>query len=118
LDRCRTLLRTSPSSQLAAAEGSQFRSLIFLSPVFDTAEISRRSFAEQCHGQAVFVMTGERDDRVPLDYVSGNIAEMARAGVAARLKTVSDADHFLVFSHRALVIDSLDAWLQENFGGK
>ena len=105
-------------SQLAGAEGSQFRSLIFLSPVFDTAEISRRSFGEQCHGQAVFVMTGERDDRMPLDYVGGNIAEMARADVAARLRTVSDADHFLVFSHRALVIDSLDAWLQENSGGK
>ena len=105
-------------SQLAAAEGSQFRSLIFLSPVFDTAEIRRRSFVEQCHGQAVFVMTGERDDRVPLDSVGDNIAEMARAGVAARLRTVSDADHFLIFSHRALVVDSLGDWLQENSGGK
>lgn len=104
-------------SQLARAEGSQFRSLFFLSPVFDTVEISRRSFGEQCHGKAVFVMTGERDDRVPLDYVSDNVAEMARAGVAARLSTVSDADHFLFFSQPALVVDSLEAWLQENSGG-
>ena len=63
-------------------------------------------------------MTGERDDRVPLDYVGDNIAEMARAGVAACLQTVSNADHFLIFSHRALVVDSLSAWLLENSGGK
>ena len=54
---------------------------------------------------------------VTLGYISDNIAEMARAGVAARLQTVSDFDHFLVFSHRALAIDSLAAWLQEDSGG-
>jgi pimeloyl-ACP methyl ester carboxylesterase len=101
---------------LAGAEGSQFRSLIFLSPVFDTAQIGGRSFAEQCRGRAVLVLTGESDDRVPLRYVEENVAEMTRAGVHARLKSVAEADHFLFFSRRELVIDILESWVQENRG--
>ena len=101
-------------SQLAAARGSQFRSLIFLSPVFDERQISGSSFAQQCRGRSVLVLTGEADDRVPLGYVEENVAAMTRAGAGAHLTAVAAADHFLFFSHRELVINALESWLQES----
>lgn len=101
-------------SQLAAAEGSRFRSLVFLSPVFDVAQIGASSFGQQCRDRPVFVLTGEIDDRVPLSYVEENVTAMNRVGVRPRLQAVSKADHFLVFSHQALVVDALVSWLQEH----
>ena len=101
-------------SQLAAAEGTRFRSLIYLSPVFDAEQVSRTTFVENCRGRPVLVLTGKEDDRVPLSYVMENVAALTRTGVDVRLKTVAGADHFLVFSHRDLVIDTLASWLREN----
>lgn len=103
-------------SQLAAIQGSQFRSLIFCSPVFDDAQITGTSFAKQCGGQAVLVLTGAADDRVPLRYVEGNVAAMTQAGAQVRSTVVADADHFLVFTHRGLVITALASWLQDGRG--
>jgi len=100
-------------SQLAASQGSRFRSLIFLSPVFDDAQIGGSSFAKQCRGRAVLVLTGKSDDRVPLPYVQEDVAAMTEAGADVHLTAVAGADHFLFFTHRELVIATLDSWLRD-----
>ena len=98
-------------SQLAALQGSQFESMIFLSPVFDTPALRSASFATQCRDQRVLVLTGARDDRVPLDYVEANAAFMTRTGVRVQMQTVESADHFLIFSHREQLVRTLAEWL-------
>lgn len=97
-------------SQLAALQGSQFASLIFLSPVFDPTEIQSGSFTVQCRGRRVLVLTGATDDRVPLSYVEENAALLKRSGAQVTSKTFNDADHFLIFSHRTQFLQVLEEW--------
>jgi pimeloyl-ACP methyl ester carboxylesterase len=101
-------------SQLAGTAGARFRTFVFLSPVFDAAAIQTTAFAEQCRERPIFVYTGRNDDRVPLRYVEQSAAEMTQAGARVTVESVDGADHFLVFSHRVLVLDRLDQWLREN----
>ena len=97
-------------SQLASSQGSQFASMVFLSPVFANEEIRSVSFAEQCRGRRVLVVTGSADDRVPLSYVEENAARMTRTGVKVKLKTFDGAGHFLLFSHRVQLMQVLEEW--------
>jgi predicted esterase len=99
-------------SQLAATQGSQFASSTLLSPVFATSKIRSGSFADQNKGRRVLVVTGGRDDRVPLDYVEENVASMKRAGAQVTLRSFDDADHFLMFSHRDQLLPILEAWFR------
>jgi pimeloyl-ACP methyl ester carboxylesterase len=103
-------------SQLAGLEGSQFRSMIFLSPVFDAGEIRGPSFAAQCRDLPVLVLTGGLDDRVPLRWVEANVEDMAQAGARVHLESIPDADHFLFFSHRKQVVDVMESWLRAHRG--
>jgi len=98
-------------SQLAAMQGAQFATAIFLSPVFDEPEIASRAFAEQCRKRPMLVITGALDDRVPLASVEKNTAEMSRRGARVRQDTMPDADHFLMFSHRRQLVEVLAEWL-------
>ena len=99
-------------SQLAAFQGARFASMVFLSPVFDQAAIRSGSFAGQCRGRRVLVVTGATDDRVPLSYVEENATRMKRAGAQVTLKIFDEADHFLVFSHRAPLFLDLEEWFR------
>ena len=99
-------------SRLVTRQGSEFASIIFLSPVFDTTEIRSNSFAAQCRGRRVLVVTGSNDDRIPLSYVEENAARIKRTGAQVTLKTFDGADHFLIFSHRAKLLQVLEEWLR------
>ncbi len=99
-------------SRLAASQGSQFASVVFLSPVFATPEIRSSSFGEQCHDRRVLVVAGGRDDRIPLSYVEENAGQMTRAGAQVTLTAIDEADHFLVFSHRDQLLPVLEAWFR------
>lgn len=100
------------SSQLAGGQGSDFASMVFLSPVFDTPQVRSAAFAAQCKERRIFVVTGGRDDRVPLSYVEENVTAMKRAGARVTLHTVDSADHFLMFSHRPELLRILEEWFR------
>ena len=100
-------------SQLGRLQGSHFQSLVFISPVFDDECISSTSFADQCRNRPVLVISGGRDDRVPISYVKENVRTMALGGVSAELQTINDADHFLIFSHREQMIQFLTVRFRE-----
>jgi len=100
-------------SQLAALQGSRFKSLVFLSPVFDDHAIASASFARQCSNRPVLVLTGARDDRTPLRYVEENIRGMTRGGAKIEMQTTPEADHFLMFSHRRQLVEAMATWLKK-----
>lgn len=98
-------------SQLACNRGKKYRSLIFLSPVFDPEFLHSDSFASECKQNNVFVLTGGLDDRVPLVYVRNNALEISKVGAKVTLNVEDTAGHFLFFSHRERVLKTLEAWL-------
>lgn len=98
-------------SQLVAPRGSQFRSFIFLSPVFDEGEISSPHFASHVAGKPVLILTGALDDRVPLSYVQDSAAKLKRTGALVTLESFPNANHFLIFSEREALIAKLERWI-------
>lgn len=102
-------------SHLAASDaGRLFRSLIFLSPVCDEADLGSRNFWLHWRDKPVLIVTGEKDDRVPLPYVRTCAEIMRNAGARVDMSSYSDADHFLIFSHRDEFLEQLSAWLKRH----
>ncbi|TDU81637.1 prolyl oligopeptidase family protein [Prosthecobacter fusiformis] len=93
--------------------GEKFASLTFISPVVETGSIKDPRFIGNWQGKPVFIITGAKDDRVPLESVTYVSSVMKKNGAQVTLKTVPQADHFLLFSHRREVIAQLKEWLEE-----
>ncbi|HEV7404927.1 MAG TPA: hypothetical protein VGO11_18435 [Chthoniobacteraceae bacterium] len=98
-------------SQAGRRLGASLRSLTFLSPVFDRDAISAPEFIRQWRGRPVFVISGREDDRIPIDYVAANVAELKRGGADVTFQPVDGADHLLLFTHQALVLEALRGWI-------
>jgi pimeloyl-ACP methyl ester carboxylesterase len=98
-------------SQVGAVRGAECASLIFLSPVFDQSAIQSDAFAAHWRNRSVLVITGDRDDRVPLPYVERQVEVIKKGRTHVRLETIAPADHFLMFSHRVEVEALLTSWL-------
>lgn len=81
------------------------RSVVAVSPVLLDIPVIQRP--------PVLVITGESDDRVPLDYVRGHVAALERRRLAVTLRRYP-ADHFLFFTHRDRMIEELVGWLTGN----
>ena len=75
-----------------------------------------RSSSEQWRGRPIFVISGREDDRIPIDYVTANVAAMKRGGADVTFQPVDGADHFLLFSHHALVLQAIRKWLDAHRG--
>ena len=87
--------------------------MIWVSPVFDEAAVQSSDLATQCRGKPVLVISGERDDRVPSDYVHGNVKLLKLTGATVSERFIGPADHFLIFSHRAAMTRELATWLSQ-----
>lgn len=104
------------SRAAASDDGKRFRSVIFLSPVCDETALRTPGFARQWRGKPVLIITGETDDRVPLPYVNAAAATMRDSGASVEMSAYADADHFLLFSHRARFQEQLSGWLKLHLG--
>lgn len=100
-------------TQLAANPAVRFESMTLLSPVIDTQATHTVTFANEISMHPVLVITGARDNRVPIDYVESNVAEIKALGAQVTTHVISDADHFALFSHREKVLE----WMQAFFSG-
>lgn len=98
-------------TQLAASSGSRFRSLTWLSPVFDDGLLSEQGLTDQCRNTRLLVYSGEEDNRVPWDYVMRSAKVLRARGLSVELEGVAEADHFMLFSDRERVISRLSAWV-------
>ena len=101
-------------SRLIQTSGTRFDAAIFVSPVFDQAALQSSAFADQCRGKRILVISGVRDDRVPIDYVHTKAATMKSAGAHVEELDIDSADHFLIFSHSGAVAQRLAAWFKES----
>ena len=99
--------------QVGASMGSRFKSLVFLSPVFDRMAVLTMDFQDHWKNKPVLVITGRLDDRVPHDYVQGMTDSIRNVGAITTMKTIDDADHFMLFSHREGVLAEISQWLQQ-----
>lgn len=102
------------ASQLLMDRSTRFASYTFLSPVFDSQLSNSASSLTVVKGRPVFVLTGNDDDRVPLSYVKQATKQIKTAGAEVKFESVEQANHFLRFTHRESVLNSLEAWLWKN----
>jgi pimeloyl-ACP methyl ester carboxylesterase len=101
-------------SQAGRNLGESLRSLTFLSPVFDSYCISSPDFSKRWSGRPILVVSGGKDDRVPIDDVTADVETMTQAGARVTFRSVEDADHFMLFSHRTHVVRTITDWLRAN----
>ncbi|MDZ4287617.1 MAG: prolyl oligopeptidase family serine peptidase [Prosthecobacter sp.] len=92
--------------------GEQFRSLIFLSPVMDREAMSTPKFSRRWKDRPILILTGQTDDRVPLESVTAAATQMRKQGAQVTLESIPTADHFLLFTHRDQVLNRLSTWLK------
>jgi pimeloyl-ACP methyl ester carboxylesterase len=98
-------------SHLAIAQPEQYRGLIFLSPVMDTAIVNSPAFHQAWHGRPVLVITGAADERIPLSYVQQRLAVLRAGEVAVTERVYPGEDHFLFFSQPKQILDDISDWL-------
>jgi pimeloyl-ACP methyl ester carboxylesterase len=99
-------------SQAASQSDQPFRSLTFLSPVFERMALGSPAFTDQWRGHPILVITGTHDERVPFDYVQNTVEMLKASGVQSQFHAIEGADHFMLFSHRADVVKTLTDWLR------
>jgi pimeloyl-ACP methyl ester carboxylesterase len=100
--------------QVEASSGSLFKSLVFLSPVFDRMALLTIDFQEHWKNRPILVITGKMDDRVPINYVQGMTDSIQGVGANITMKAIDDADHFMLFSHRDIVLAEISQWLKQH----
>lgn len=85
---------------------SQFSGAIFISSVLQSEILD-------ANAQVVpmLFLTGQLDERVPVDYIRRYATQLDDADFNVTLQTWADADHFLLFTHREAVIDAMNSWL-------
>jgi predicted esterase len=83
--------------------------VILISPVFD--EVVLEHFGAEQVSVPIIVISGTRDDRVPIDYVRKNAATLGRLGGRIELKEWDD-NHFLMFRQRQKLTETLAAWME------
>lgn len=97
---------------LVSPYANRFRSVILFSPVCDDQAVNSPAFAEGVRGKPVLVISGELDDRVPVEYVKKCAEVMRKGAIHVQLNAYPQANHFLMFSHRERWREEVSAWLK------
>lgn len=100
-------------SRLFQIPSVRFDTAIFVSPVFDQDILRSSALADRCRGKHILVISGVRDDRVPIDYVRTNVSTIKSAGAHVEELDIDAADHFLIFSNYGALVPRLTAWFSE-----
>ncbi len=101
-------------TQLAAAYPEMFQGLVFVSPVMSTNIVDGKPFQSRWENRPILVISGETDNRVPVDYVNQRISRMNAGGIDVTSAIYSDEDHFLFYSQPEGVMQDVANWLTEN----
>ena len=102
-------------SQLLRAAPGKFKSLVFLSPVFDGRELDRLSQVGRAKLPPILVLSGDCDDRIPPSYVDASV-RLIRSNSASASPTVrfiAGANHFAIFTRRRELVATLSDWLEQ-----
>ena len=99
-------------SQLLASAKGDYRSFVFLSPVFREESVRALAHATVNEKASIFVITGVLVRRVPISYVENNVRALRAAGAEVTFEPMENADHFLIFVEREKVLAKLERWLK------
>lgn len=94
----------------AGAEG--YRGLVFLSAVIEPRVLENPAWEPRWRGRPVLVVHGERDDRIPVDYLDEGVGMLREAGVDVTQRLVAGEDHFLIFTRPEVVFDEVGRWMR------
>jgi pimeloyl-ACP methyl ester carboxylesterase len=102
-------------SQLLRASPGRFRSLVFLSPVFDSRELDRLPQVGLAKLPPILVLSGDRDDRIPPSYVEASVRLIRTSSTSASptVRFIAGANHFAIFTQRRELIAALSEWLEQ-----
>lgn len=100
-------------SWLAATSPEQFRGLILLSPVMATDVVDSEQFHGLWRERPILVITGEVDQRVPINYVENRVSVLQKDGVDVTYIAYPGEDHFLFFSQLTNVLNDISVWISE-----
>lgn len=105
-------------SHVADSMPAQFCDCIFISPVMADAVIGSDEFHKKWAGRPILVLSGEDDERVPVEYVRARVRSLSAGGVDVRLVTYPKEDHFLFFSQRNAILQEIANWLRPRANAK
>ncbi len=101
-------------SRLAAAYPEMFQGLVFVSPVMSTNIVDGKHFQSEWKNRPILIISGETDNRVPVDYVNERISRMNAGGIDVTSAIYSDEDHFLFYSQPEEIMQDVANWFAEN----
>ena len=89
----------------AVLESRPWRGVAWLSAVLGPEDVEGITL-----GGPALILHGGADDRIPVRFPSGAAERLRAQGARVDLDVVPDADHFLLFTHRARVDAALERW--------
>lgn len=92
----------------AAAPAWRWQGIAWLSGVIEPGEMPEIGAEVRV---PILVLHGGQEDRVPIEYATAAVEELRAGGATVDFDVVEDADHFLLFTHRARVDAAIDRWL-------
>ena len=97
----------------ALAHPERYRGLIYVSPTMHLDELGRPAFRRGWEGRPVLVFQGDRDWSVAKKTVDPAVDLLRRQGVNVDYRVFPGEDHFLFFSKRRELFDTIGEWMVE-----
>ncbi len=98
----------------AAAHGSLYRGLIYISPTMILGELSEPCFADSWRGKPVFVAHGAKDWNVRRSTVDPAVELLELQSSIVEYHVYPEEDHFLFFSEQGDLSKRISAWMSSS----
>jgi pimeloyl-ACP methyl ester carboxylesterase len=98
-------------SRAAVATPDRYRGLVYISPILEEEIVLAPDFVEAWRERPLLVVHGDRDRRIPVEYVRERVRGLTEAGVDVTYREYADEDHFLLFSQPDAVLSVVQEWL-------
>lgn len=100
-------------SQVVAQDAQTYKGAIFLSPIFDERPLSTREYLKSWRGRPHLVISGSKDRRTPIKYVTKYVKHFEQSRIDVTFKKHPGEDHFLFFFRAEEVLDEIGDWLRK-----
>jgi len=98
-----------PVSRALRADAYGYAGAILLSPVIEPPVAD--THIEIKHKPPLLIFAGDKDDRIPVDYVRNNAAILQKGGFPITIETIPGEDHFMIYSSWNRISDSIGKWM-------
>ena len=101
------------SRVIASAPSSNFKGIIFISAVMEREIILSNAFIDKCKNNNILVLHGNKDLRIPIEYIIPQVKKMNQRGANTTAKYFPNEDHFLMFSSWDEMSYDIEAWIKK-----